>query len=53
VKASPKKAITVRVEQEVWEALRQEAREKGISLATLARLWLSEHIRGKRGKQGQ
>ncbi|HLV98344.1 MAG TPA: CopG family antitoxin [Ktedonobacterales bacterium] len=47
VKASPKKAITVRLEQDSLDDLRKLAREKGIGPSTLARMWILERLRGQ------
>jgi len=44
VKASPKKAITVRLEQGSLDDLRKLAREKGIGPSTLARMWILERL---------
>lgn len=44
-RAKPKKGITVRLEDDLLEALRREARPKGIGLSTLIRMWILEHLR--------
>ena len=49
VKARPKRAITVRLEEDTFEELTREAREKGIGPSTLARMVILEHLQaGKR-----
>jgi|SRR5919108_6312129 predicted DNA binding CopG/RHH family protein len=49
-RARPKKAITVRLEEETLEALTQAAREKGVGPSTLARMWIREHLGKSRGR---
>jgi hypothetical protein len=44
VRAGPKKAITIQLEPETFAALTAAARQRGIGVATLARLWLTEHL---------
>lgn len=50
VPARPKKAITVRLEDETLDLIAREARQKGIGPSTLIRMWILEHLResGKR-----
>lgn len=48
VKAGSKKALTVRFDEETFEELSREAREKGIGPSTLARMVILEHIRARR-----
>ena len=48
VKASPKKALTVRFDEDTFEELTREAREKGIGPSTLARMVILEHLRVRR-----
>ena len=50
VKAQPKKAISVRLEQEKLERLTQEAKAMGIGPSTLARIWILEHLRDNQDK---
>ena len=38
--------LTIRLDKETLNQLRQEAHQKGISPATLARMWILEHLRG-------
>ena len=45
VKAKPKRALTVRLEEETMNALAQEAHEKGIGPSTLARMVILEHLK--------
>ena len=40
----PKKAITVRLEEDTLTSLRQKAQEKGVGPSTLARMWILEHL---------
>jgi predicted DNA binding CopG/RHH family protein len=47
VKATPKKALTVRLEEQTLADLRKLAREKGIGPSTLARMWILERLRSK------
>ena len=49
-RARPKKGITVRLEEDLLETLRREARAKGIGPSTLIRMWILEHLRELRGK---
>ena len=44
VRVRPKKAITVRLEEDAMAALRKQARAKGIGPSALARLWILEHL---------
>lgn len=37
--------ITIRLDQETLQALREHAREKGIGPTTLARMWILEHLK--------
>jgi len=48
VKAHSKKALTVRIDEDVFEELSQEAKEKGIGPSTLARMVILEHLRARR-----
>lgn len=48
VKARPKRAITVRLEEDTFEELTREAREKGIGPSTLARMVILEHLQAGR-----
>ena len=48
IKASPKKALTVRFDEDTLEELTKEAREKGIGPSTLARMVILEHLRARR-----
>ena len=48
VKAHSKKALTVRFDEDVFEELTQEAKEKGIGPSTLARMVILEHLRMRR-----
>jgi hypothetical protein len=48
VKARSKKALTVRFDEEVFEELINEAREKGIGPSTLVRMVILEHLRSRR-----
>ena len=43
-----KKALTVRFDEDVFEELAQEAKEKGIGPSTLARMVILEHLRMRR-----
>jgi predicted DNA binding CopG/RHH family protein len=45
VKAKPKRALTVRLEEETMNALTKEAHEKGIGPSTLARMVILEHLK--------
>lgn len=45
VRARQSRAITVRLEEEIYEALSKEAREKGVGPSTLTRMLLLEHLR--------
>ena len=40
----PKKAITVRVDEETLAALTKEATQQGIGPSTLVRMWILEHL---------
>lgn len=51
VKARPQKALTVRLDQDTFAAVSQEARKQGIGSSTLARLWILERVRAG-GEQG-
>jgi len=48
VKAGSKKALTVRFDEETFEELAREAKEKGIGPSTLARMVILEHLRTRR-----
>ena len=48
IKASSKKALTVRFDEDTFEELTREAREKGIGPSTLARMVILEHLRARR-----
>jgi hypothetical protein len=48
VKAGSKKALTVRFDEDTFEELTREAREKGIGPSTLARMVILEHLRARR-----
>jgi Cys-tRNA synthase (O-phospho-L-seryl-tRNA:Cys-tRNA synthase) len=48
VKARPKRTLTVRFEEDTFEELTREAREKGIGPSTLARMVILEHLRARR-----
>ena len=48
VKAHSKKDITVQFDEEAFEELSTEAREKGIGPATLAHMVILEHLRARR-----
>ncbi len=48
VRASSKKALTVRIDEDTFEELTREAREKGIGPSTLARMLILEHLRARR-----
>src|SRR5215471_8194617 len=48
VPARSKKALTVRFDEETFEELTREAREKGIGPSTLARMLILEHLRARR-----
>jgi hypothetical protein len=48
VPSRSKKALTVRFDEEAFEELSREAREKGIGPSTLARMLILEHIRARR-----
>src|SRR5690348_10461074 len=47
VKARPRKALIVRLEENSFEALRNEAREQGIEPSTLARIVLLQHLQDR------
>ncbi len=47
VKATPKKALTVRLEEQTLDDLKKIAKEKGIGPSTLARMWILERLRGQ------
>ena len=49
-RAKGKRGITVRLEEDSLEAIRREAREKGIGPSTLIRMWVLERLRAERGK---
>ena len=48
VPARSKKALTVRFDEDTFEELNREAREKGIGPSTLARMVILEHLRARR-----
>ena len=48
IKARPKRALTVRLEEDTFEKLTKEAREKGIGPSTLARMVILEHLQAGR-----
>jgi CopG antitoxin of type II toxin-antitoxin system len=48
IKARPKRALTVRLEEDTFEELTKEAREKGIGPSTLARMLILEHLQAGR-----
>ncbi len=50
VKTRPKKALTVRLDQDTFAAVSQEARKQGIGSSTLARLWILERVRAGVGQ---
>jgi len=39
------KVIPVRLPSDKWEQIREEARELGVGLTTLARMWILERLR--------
>ncbi|HEY7351067.1 MAG TPA: CopG family antitoxin [Ktedonobacterales bacterium] len=51
VKARQKKSLTVRLEENSFEALSSEARERGIGPSTLARIVLLEHLQNREQKK--
>jgi len=48
VKARTKRALTVRVDEDTFEELNKEAREKGIGPSTLARMLILEHLQARK-----
>ncbi|HLJ35064.1 MAG TPA: CopG family antitoxin [Ktedonobacteraceae bacterium] len=48
VKAHAKKALTVRFDEDTFEELTREAREKGIGPSTLARMVILEHLHARK-----
>jgi hypothetical protein len=48
VKAGSKRALTVRFDEDTFEELIKEAREKGKGPSTLARMVILEHLRTRR-----
>ena len=48
VKAPFNKALTVRFDEDTFEELSREAREKGIGPSTLARMVILEHLRARK-----
>ncbi len=48
VKAYSKKALTVRFDEDTFEELTREAREKGIGPSTLARMVILEHLQTRK-----
>lgn len=51
VRARQRKALTVRLEEQSFEALSSEARERGVGPSTLARMVLLEHLRNREQKK--
>lgn len=47
VMATPKKALTVRLEEPTLRDLRRVAKEKGIGPSTLVRMWILERLRNQ------
>ncbi len=45
---APKKAITARFDEDSFEELTKEAREKGIGPSTLARMLILEHLQARK-----
>jgi hypothetical protein len=48
VKAHPKKTLTVRFDEDTYEELSREARERGIGPSTFARMVILEYLRAKK-----
>jgi hypothetical protein len=48
IKARSKKALTVRFNEDTFEELSREAKEKGIGPSTLARMVILEHLQARR-----
>ncbi len=48
VKDRSKRALTIRVDEDIFEELTKEAREKGIGPSTLARMLILEHLQARR-----
>ena len=48
VKGSPKRTLTVRFEEDLFEELIKEAEEKGVGPSTLARMVILEHLQARR-----
>src|SRR5579864_5760231 len=48
VKVRSKRALTIRVDEDTFEELTKEAREKGIGPSTLARMLILEHLQARR-----
>jgi CopG antitoxin of type II toxin-antitoxin system len=48
VKARSKRDLTVRVDEDTFEELDREAREKGIGPSTLASMLILEHLQARR-----
>jgi predicted DNA binding CopG/RHH family protein len=51
VKARQRKALTVRLAENSFEALSNEAKERGVDPSTLARMVLLEHLRNREQKK--
>jgi len=45
VGGSPDKVISIRLSNEAWSKLRQEASLRGVGPTTLARMWLLERLK--------
>lgn len=48
VRGGPTKTITVRLDEETFAALRQQAQENGVAPSRLARLWLFQRVQNER-----
>ena len=46
IKAGPKKAVTVRLDEPTFAAVSREAAEKGVRPSTLIHWWVLERVRG-------
>lgn len=44
-RARPRKAITVRLEEDVLDTLKMDAQNKGIGLSALIRMWILERLK--------
>jgi hypothetical protein len=51
VKRPMDKVVPVRLTDDVWRALREEARKVGVGPSTLVRMWLMERLSTKPGKR--